>query len=268
MGGSNGGSGGGGWATSLDTPASKLIMKPTAGDRQPRQERIPRRLDWTTNSHSMPDTKSPTRVLLLRHAETAEPDLFHGAESDVGLGARGLEQARRVAERLVERQPDAVYSSGMRRAVETAGFIAGACGLALGQCDGLHERRMGRLSGLPRGEGWPHYEEAKEHWKLGRVDFTHEGGESFSAMSMRAVAAFRRLLDREAGRTVVVVAHGVINRVLIASMVSGYSFADFDRISIDFVGVHHLVWDGATLRLMESLPGEPTPPLRPPLPRS
>ena len=33
----------------------------------------------------MPDTP-PTRILLLRHAEIAAPDLFHGAESDIGLG--------------------------------------------------------------------------------------------------------------------------------------------------------------------------------------
>ena len=44
-----------------------------------------------------------TRVLLLRHAETATPDRFHGAESDVGLGARGLRQAALVAQHLAGR---------------------------------------------------------------------------------------------------------------------------------------------------------------------
>lgn len=31
----------------------------------------------------------PTRIWLLRHAETALPTVFHGAESDVGLSRRG-----------------------------------------------------------------------------------------------------------------------------------------------------------------------------------
>jgi hypothetical protein len=36
----------------------------------------------------------PSRVLLLRHAETASPNVFHGAESDVGLSERGLRECR------------------------------------------------------------------------------------------------------------------------------------------------------------------------------
>ncbi len=46
-----------------------------------------------------------TRVLLLRHAETAAPDRFHGAESDIGLGARGFLQAEAVARGSRERGP-------------------------------------------------------------------------------------------------------------------------------------------------------------------
>ena len=40
---------------------------------------------------------NPLRVLLLRHAETAAPDRYHGAESDVQLGRNGQMQAERVA---------------------------------------------------------------------------------------------------------------------------------------------------------------------------
>jgi broad specificity phosphatase PhoE len=205
----------------------------------------------------------PTRVLLLRHALTAAPDQFHGAESDVGLGPGGFEQARRVAARIAAERPDAVYSSGMRRAAETARVIAEACGLDPLEWPGLHERRMGPMSGMPRAGGWSVYEQTKAHWIAGRLDFTHEGGESFAVMSDRATAAFRALLDREAGRTVVVVAHGVLNRVLLASMLEGHSHADFERISIDFVGVHDLRWDGARLALVETWPGEANTPVAP-----
>lgn len=203
----------------------------------------------------------PTRVLLLRHAETAAPHLFHGAESDVGLSPRGVEQARRVASRIAAERPDAVYSSGMLRAAETARAIAEACGLPSLVWPGLHEREMGPMSGMPRERGWSAYEESKAHWVAGRLDRTHAGGESFAAIRARAVAAFRALLDREAGRTVAVVAHGVLNRVLLASMLDGHSHADFDRISIDFVAVHDLRWDGATLRLADVWPGEANTPV-------
>ena len=103
-----------------------------------------------------------TRILLLRHAETAAPDLFHGAESDVGLGPNGFFQAKRLGERIAKIGVNAVYSSGMRRAEETARVIADACGIKdLKTCPDLHERIMGPLSGMSRAEGWHIYEEAK-----------------------------------------------------------------------------------------------------------
>jgi len=204
-----------------------------------------------------------TRVLLLRHAETSAPDVFHGAESDVGLGTRGIAQARKAGGRLAAIGPDAIYASEMRRALESARIIAEACGLSARIWPGIHERRMGSMSGQSRSEGWPIYEETKEHWKAGLLDTTHEGGESFAELRDRATAAFRSLLEAEAGRTVVVVAHGIVNRVLLASMLAGYSPADFDRIPIEFLGIHDLRWDGETLLLADYVPGEATPPLRP-----
>ena len=201
---------------------------------------------------------APTRVLLLRHALTAAPDHFHGAESDVGLGPEGFAQARRVAARIAAERPDAVYSSGMRRAAETARLIAEACGRTPLEWPDLHERRMGPMSRTSRAEGWSIFLVTKAQWIAGRLDYTHERGESFASMSDRAsAAAFRGSCStgREAGRTIVVVAHGVLNRVLLASMVDGHSHADFDRISIDFVGVHDLRWDGTRLALVETWPG-------------
>ncbi len=62
-----------------------------------------------------------TRVMLARHAETAAPNRFHGAESDIGLSELGVRQAERLAEYLSTIGPAAIYSSAMRRAVETTG---------------------------------------------------------------------------------------------------------------------------------------------------
>ena len=41
-----------------------------------------------------------TRLLLVRHAETSAPDLFHGAESDVGLSAWGAQQSEWLGREL------------------------------------------------------------------------------------------------------------------------------------------------------------------------
>ena len=52
----------------------------------------------------------PTRVFVLRHGESADPTVFHGAEPDVGLSERGRRQAEAVAPLLAAHAPDAVVS--------------------------------------------------------------------------------------------------------------------------------------------------------------
>jgi broad specificity phosphatase PhoE len=184
-----------------------------------------------------------TRILLLRHGETAAPDLFHGSESDIGLGPRGRAQAVAAGESLQVFQPAAVYCSGMRRAVETAEPIAAACGLPLLIEPELRERRMGPLSGFPRVEGMPIYEEAKSRWMAGEVDFTHPGGESFAGIRERVVPAVEAIAERHRGSTVVIVGHGVANRVIMTSLVEGLSPANFDEITIEFVATTRLIRD-------------------------
>ena len=137
-----------------------------------------------------------TRILLLRHAETAAPDRFHGAESDVGLGERGRRQAALVARALAALRPDALFCSGMRRARETAGPIAAACGLEPRTVENLHECRMGILSGLMREEGLALYEESKRRWIDGDLDAAHAGAESYAQVRARDVTAFLDLADR------------------------------------------------------------------------
>src|SRR4051794_13712403 len=99
-----------------------------------------------------------TRVYLLRHAESANPLVFHGAESDVALSERGRRQAEAVAPVLAACNPEVVISSAMRRAVDTAAPIARACGVPQLLEPLLHERQVGGLSGVSthdNGGVWP-----------------------------------------------------------------------------------------------------------------
>lgn len=189
-----------------------------------------------------------TRVLLLRHAETAEPGRFHGAESDVGLGPWGHRQAGLAAQELAALEPTAVYCSAMRRARETAEPIGRACGLEPRTVAALHERRMGPLSGVLLEEGLAAYEEAKVRWRGGALEYTHPGGESYRDIRERVVPVFREFVARHAGETIVIVAHGVVIRVLLTTLLDGYGPADFDRIGITNCGINDLRWDGSRWR--------------------
>lgn len=181
-----------------------------------------------------------TRVLLLRHAETAAPELFHGAESDVALGEGGHRQAREAAEALSRLRVEAVYSSNMRRARETLRPIAERLGLEPRIEPALHERRMGPLSGRRKAEVWSLYEEARQRWERGELEASHEGAESYAQIRERVVPVFEALAARHRGQTVVVVAHGVVIRVLLTSLLADASPAQFERFGIDFTAVNDL----------------------------
>ena len=203
----------------------------------------------------------PTRVLLLRHAESADPSIFHGAESDVGLSERGTRQAEAVAAHLAGLRPDALASSGMRRALDTAAAIARACRLEVEVEPLLHERRVGALSGTPTGlsEGvWP---ETLRRWLAGETGYAPPGAESFDDIRARVLPVWERLAARHEGRTLVVVAHGVVCKVLLVSLLPGWTVADYPRLGpIHNVAVSELVRDGPggawrAARLNEAPPG-------------
>ena len=185
-----------------------------------------------------------TRVMLARHAETAAPNRFHGAESDIGLSELGARQAERLAEYLSNFGASAVYSSAMRRAVDTARPIAAACKLVPTAIPELHERRIGLLSGLSREDGWAVYAASKTRWIDGDLDHTHEGGESFNDVRKRVVPVLQKLASRHAGETIVVVVHGVVIRVALTSLLEGSHSSEFDRFAIDFASVNDLRFDG------------------------
>ncbi len=183
----------------------------------------------------------PTRVYLLRHAETANPSIFHGAESDVELSAWGQRQAEAVAHHLAAYRPDLVLSSAMRRAIATAAPIACVCGVAHRLEPQLHERRVGSLSGLPTSDNGGIWPETLRRWISGETGYAPEGAESFDAIRARVVPAWQRLTQEHAGQTLVVVAHGIVCRVLLLSLLPGYTVADWQRVPTPNVGISELV---------------------------
>ena len=126
------------------------------------------------------------------------------------------------------------------------GPIGRACGLEPVVIAALHERRIGPLSGVSREEGWATYAETKAPLDRGELEVAHPGGESFADIRRRVGPILEDLAARHRGETIVVVAHGVVIRVALTSLVAGFAPADFDRIAIDFASVNDLWHDGRT----------------------
>ena len=150
-----------------------------------------------------------TRVVAIRHGETAwNAELRMQGQLDIELNAHGRWQAARVAAALADERLDAVYSSDLRRARQTAEPLARAQGLPVRLDAGLRERSFGVFEGHTFDEVAANWPEASRRWRLREPDFAPEGAESLRAFSARCVAACARLAAAHPGGTIAIVAHG------------------------------------------------------------
>ncbi len=164
----------------------------------------------------------PEVVWLVRHAETAAPTMFHGAESDIELGAHGHRQTAAAVEWFATLKPTVVVSSAMQRAAQTAAPIAAGCGVPHLVEPVLHERFVGPLSRKLRAEADHIWDETTRHWVGGNTAYSFPGMESFDALRARTLPAFNRVVAAHPGGRVVIVCHGVVCKVLLLSLLRGY----------------------------------------------
>jgi len=193
-----------------------------------------------------------TRVWLMRHAETATPHIFHGAESDIGLSQLGEIQAVTAAAVYARLKPDVLISSGMLRARLTAQPIAVACGLPHAIEPELHERRVGELSGTLHDHQTGLWPDTLRRWMEGEIGYAPPASESFEAIRTRVVPIWDRLTQQYDGQSIVIVAHGIVCRVLLLSLIEGWSVKDWLKLGrIPNMAVSELVrrgnhWDAVT----------------------
>ncbi len=134
-----------------------------------------------------------TTLLLVRHGETDwNAERRWQGHTDVPLNERGREQARRLAASLAGGGVDAIYSSDLTRARETAEIVAGRLGLPVVIDSDLREIDVGSREGLTGEE----------------VGIREWDGESKEAHRDRTLRSLARIVDGHPGSRVVVVAHG------------------------------------------------------------
>lgn len=161
-------------------------------------------------------------VWLLRHAESATPHVFHGAESDVELGETGHRQAAVAAEWFLTKRLTAVVSSNQLRARQTAAAIAALNAVPHGIEPGLHERIVGDLLGTSFAPNEGPWFETVAAWTRGETAHTTRGAETFEQIRDRALAAFDRVAAAHPEGRVAVISHGITIKILLLSLLDGW----------------------------------------------
>lgn len=155
-------------------------------------------------------------VLLVRHGQT-ESSLRHAycGRADVALTPEGREQARRVARQLAGSGIDAVLTSPLSRARDTAGAIADASGAPLTIDERLIEIDYGAFEGLDRAAASARFGAAFDDWREDPFGSPVPGMEPLPAALARARAATADALAA-CDRPVIVGHQGILRIVLVA----------------------------------------------------
>ena len=196
----------------------------------------------------------PTRVWLTRHAESADPTVFHGAESDIALSSRGERQADAAAIWFCKLLPTIVVSSAMRRAVDTAKPIATACGVSHAIEPRFHERMIGELCGAPFSATDGPWADTLREWKAGNTRFTTPGAESFDEMRLRLWPAWEDTVRKHASERIVIVAHGIVCKVLLLNLLEGWNAKRWHELGrVENLATSELVQDAEGWRAEQLL---------------
>jgi broad specificity phosphatase PhoE len=195
----------------------------------------------------------PTRLLLLRHGQTElSVGRRYSGHGDPELTALGHAQAAGAAARLAARgDVEAVLTSPLRRARQTAAAVAEATGAPMEEREGLIETDFGAWEGLTFGEARDRDPELHGRW-LGSEDVAPPGGESFAQVARRIAAERDAILAAYAGGTVVVVSHVTPIKMLLRAALQGGPEILY-RLHLDLAALseaHFYPDGGASVRLV------------------
>jgi probable phosphoglycerate mutase len=130
---------------------------------------------------------------------------------DYPLTDLGIRQAQQTAAYFAGRPVDAVYSSPLKRARQTAEIIGAATGHGIKIVEEFREVNCGSLEGQPPTDAlWALHDQIMRRWRDGEHDVGFPDGEDYHALVARARAGLEQITAGQHGQHIVVVTHGGI----------------------------------------------------------
>lgn len=150
-----------------------------------------------------------TRILAIRHGQTAwNAEARIQGHQDIALDDTGRRQADAVARALRDETLQAVYSSDLLRASQTARPLQSLHMLPALTDAGLRERCFGSFEGFSFEQVSQRWPEAAERWRRREPSFSPGGGESLLEFRQRVLSTVERLALRHLGGSIALVTHG------------------------------------------------------------
>lgn len=150
-----------------------------------------------------------THFFVFRHGETIwnQQERLQG-HGDSPLTERGQHQARQIARRLQSLQPEALISSDLGRARQTAAIIADPLSLTPHFHPGLRERNLGIFEGLTLEDCRNRYPDEYAAWRSHDPAYAVPGGESVMERTARVISTLEEIATSFQGQRIVIITHG------------------------------------------------------------
>ena len=173
---------------------------------------------------------------MVRHGETEwnVKQVFRG-RIDIELSETGMKQAELLAEYLRDIKVEAIYSSPLKRALQTAEVIARYHRLNVEIVPSLIDFDFGRWQGLSRQEVKDKYKELYAEWLENPLRVRMPDGEELDEVRKRALGVVENIIA-EHEDTAILVSHRVVNKVLICALL-GLDNSHFWNIKQDTCGI-------------------------------
>jgi len=213
-----------------------------------------------------------TKLCLVRHGETAwNAEHRVQGQLDVPLNATGLAQAQAIARALSREHFDAIYSSDLSRALQTAQPLAGLLRLPIVKDPDLRERHYGIFQKHTYAEVKVRFPEDYARFEARDPDFSFRTGESLRKFSERSIGTIKKIAEENGGKSIAVFTHGgVLDMLYRASRQQ--SLHGPRCCDIPNTGINRLRWRDGALEIvlwgdashLQGLPAQPdTTPLGP-----
>jgi broad specificity phosphatase PhoE len=176
---------------------------------------------------------SMTRVYLVRHGQTEwNRELRFRGRADIPLDENGRRQANAIADALMDKGINMIYTSPLRRSMETAQPVAAVLHLGITTLHDLIDIDYGEWEGLSFDEVRQRYTNSYREWEERPDVVKFPNGESLDEVRSRSFSAFKEIAERSSGKSILIIPHRVINKVLLCALL-GLSNAHFWSIRQD-----------------------------------
>ncbi len=161
--------------------------------------------------------ESMTQIHLIRHGQTEwNASLRVQGHSESALTDSGRKQAMDLGNKLCHIRYDVAYSSSSTRAYETAELILNGSLKDIHELDSLKEINLGIWEGMRYSDVETKYPDQFKCFFKDPSKFKVNGGETFHQLQSRAVRSLETIVEKNRGKKIILVSHGMFIRSLLA----------------------------------------------------